>query len=159
MPFLGDAIELVRSLFDQNLVRAVVNVDSDQSELFTEANRAWVGPITRDTVRSTIMIPRGETVTQEIDFRQYTMMTVQMPANWDTASIGFKTAAVSGGYFGPLFDDDRVLMQIDFPRPGNHYTAPAMMAGPLFVQLWSQDGDGEDVVQTEPRYITITMKA
>lgn len=161
----------VNELVDGDLVRGAVPIDSGDSELFTPTNPGEVAfshsvPVTgevdaniaRQTRYVEVTIAEGGWVTESIDCRGYTMFTIQMPADWDLASVGFLTARQQGGTHRPYHNADGELLELTEPTAGYNYELPTNLAGVLWMQIWSER-DRENLVQTDNRVFTITMKA
>jgi len=155
----------VDDLVSESLVRAVVPMDAAEQELFTASNPGEVSfehdvdvNILRQTRYQQVTIREGEAVTAEIDCRGYTMFTLQMPADWTLANIGFLTARQSGGTFRPYHDASGELLELETPTAGYHYELPTNLAGVLFMQIWSER-DRHDEAQDDERVFTITLKA
>jgi hypothetical protein len=114
--------------------------------------------IQRDHTTVDVTIANGASLSQAIDFRQFSLMTVRMPATWTAASIGFKVSDTAGGTFSPLYDDGGSLVQISSPTANNAYVAPAEVAAGHWVKLWSQNGSGSDTNQAAARTLAVDLK-
>lgn len=115
--------------------------------------------IFRRTAFTTVTISNGTSTSDAIDYTMWSMMQVQMPSVWTSASIGFSTSTASDGTFGVLYDDDGTLVQIDSPAANRVYTAPADIAASGYLKLWSQDGSASPTDQGGDRTLRLTVKA
>lgn len=115
--------------------------------------------IFRRTEFTTVTIESGTATSDVIDFTMWSMMQVQLPATWTSASIGFSVSTASAGTFGVLYDDDGTLVQIDSPTANKVYTAPADIAASGYLKLWSQDGSASPTDQGGDRVLRLTVKA
>ena len=106
----------------------------------------------------TVTIEKDANLSGEIDMAGYAGLLVHMPAEWTSASLGFKVAAGTGGTFLPLRDDDASLIQIDEPAISNAYQAPASIFGAGIVKLWSQT-DSSNVAQGAARTLVMELKS
>lgn len=108
---------------------------------------------------ATLTIANGAALSDELDFRYYSMLTVHMPAGWTAASIGFHVAHTSGGTFQPLYDELGNLVQISSPSASRSYSVPPELAGAQYVKLWSQNGSGTNTNQGAARSLVVSLKA
>ena len=115
--------------------------------------------IFRRAAFTTATISNGTATSDAMDFTMWSMMQVQMPAVWTSASIGFSVSTASDGTFGVLYDDDGTLVQIDSPTALKVYTAPADIAASGYIKLWSQDGSASPTSQGGDRTLRLTVKA
>lgn len=118
-----------------------------------------ITPIQRDVAYVTLTIANAANVSDALDFRLFSMLTVLMPAAWTSASIGFKVCSTEGGTYVPLYDDNGNLVQIDSPAVDCAYAAPAAVAGALWVKLWSQDGAAANANQGAERTVIVDLKS
>lgn len=112
---------------------------------------------TNGTVNATIL--NGANLSGEIDFQEYSMMVIHMPAVWTAANIGFHVSTTTGGTFIPLYDDNGNLVQTAAAVISTAIAAPAELAGCRFVKLWSQDGAGANTNQGGDRVMALDLKA
>ena len=115
--------------------------------------------IARDNAVKSVTIASGGNLSDAIDFRRFSFLTVHMPSAWTAASIGFKISGSAGGTFQALYDDDGNLVQIDSPSASATYSAPAALGGAHFVKLWSQNGSGSNTNQAAARTLALDLKA
>lgn len=121
--------------------------------------------ITRENSELSVTIAEGQAESEAIDFRQYAMMALHLPAAWTEAFVGFKVATTPGGTYQPLYGADGALVQIGDPTgptppvAGQTYVAPAELAAARWVKLWSQDGSGNDTNQDADRVLRVDLKA
>jgi len=104
-------------------------------------------------------IASGAALSDAFDMSKYTMGTLNMPAAWTAASIGFQVSSTEGGTYQAVYDDDGNLIQIDSPTASNSYTLPATVANFHWVKLWSQDGSASGTNQAAARTITLDLKS
>ena len=123
----------------------------------TAGNRAQTA--IRANVAGTATILNGANLSQEVDFREYSMMVIHMPAAWTAAFIGFTVSTTTGGTFLPLYDEDGNLVQTATAAVSTAIAAPPELAGCRFVKLWSQDGAGANVAQGGDRVMLLDLKA
>lgn len=113
----------------------------------------------RTNAAGTATILNTANLSEEIDFREYTMMVIHMPAAWTAAFIGFHVSTTTGGTFLPLFDEHGNYVQTATAVISTAISAPAELAGCRFVKLWSQDGAGANVAQGAERTLLLDLKA
>ena len=114
--------------------------------------------IQRYHTQQKVTIANGEALSEEFYLAPYTFLLVHMPAAWTAASVGFKVAQEEDGTYQPLYDEAGNLVQIASPAVDKVYSAPAEVAGGLFVKLWSQDGAGANTNQGAERKLGLSMK-
>lgn len=112
----------------------------------------------RSCTFQTLTIAAGANLSDAVDFRHKAMLVVHMPSAWTAASIGFKVSSSEDGTFQPLYDDDGNLIQIDSPAVDKSYSAPAALAGALWLKLWSQDGSASNTNQNAARSLVVDLK-
>ena len=118
-----------------------------------------ITPIQRDVHHTTLTIANGANLSDALDFRLFSMLTVLMPAAWTAASIAFKVCSTNGGTYLPLYDDNGNLVQIDSPAVDKAYAAPPAVAGAIWVKLWSQNGSGTNTNQGAARSLIVDVKS
>ena len=114
--------------------------------------------IERQFTQQTVTIASGAHHSDEFYFAPYTFLSVEMPSAWDSADIGFEVSRTSGGTFVPLYDEHGNVVRIDGPSTDQMHSAPAEVAGQMYVRLWSEDGSGGDTNQTADRELGLVMK-
>lgn len=115
--------------------------------------------IERSYRRLTTTIPNGAAVPiTPIDFREFAGGTIEMPAAWTAASIGFQVSSQETDTPQPLYDANGNLVQISGPTADNRYALPADLFGAHYVWLWSQDGAGSGTNQGGDRAIVVALK-
>ena len=112
----------------------------------------------RDNHVLTATIASGAALSDVIDMRRFSFLTVHMPAAWTAASMGFYVSSSEGGTFLPLYADDGNLVEITTPTADKAYTAPATVGGAHFVTLWSETS-GSGVNQAAERSLIVELKS
>jgi len=113
--------------------------------------------IERQFTQRTVTIEAGDAESEEFYFAPYVFLSVEMPAVWTAAKIGFKVARTSGGTFVPLYDNGGTLVEIN-PAVDQMHVAPAEIAGQMYVKLWSQDAGSDENQVGADRVLGLILK-
>lgn len=105
-----------------------------------------------------VTIASGAALSEAFDFRLYTMAVIRMPSAWTTANVGFKVCNTEAGTFLPLYDKNNTLVQIATATASEAHSAPAELAGSVWVKLWSQ-ASGVNTNQGAARTVGVDLKA
>ncbi len=114
--------------------------------------------ITRFSQYVNLTIASGAAISEQFDFRSFTMGVIEMTAAaWTTANIGFQVSSNLSGTYRELYDHNGQLVQIASPVAGRAYELPPEVAGARYIKLWSQTvGTGTN--QGAARTLTIEVK-
>ena len=109
--------------------------------------------------QETLTIANTANLSGAMDFRQFTMGVVLMPATWTAASLGFKVAATEDGTYMPLYTHAAAIVEVDGPAVDIAYELPPELAAASWVKLWSQDGAAANVAQGGDRELIVMAKS
>lgn len=112
----------------------------------------------REDSARTVTIASGTAVSGAIDFRDYSMMIVHIPAAWTAADLSFRTSTTVDGTFDDLNDEFGALLEIAGVAVDSAYVAPAKIAPAHFIQIVSQSG-GTPVNQGADRDLILELKS
>ena len=61
--------------------------------------------LTRNYTSASLSMPAGSSLSASVIVAGFPIVSLMMPASWDSASLSFDVAACVGGTFFPLYDD------------------------------------------------------
>jgi len=100
----------------------------------------------------------GTALSTPINFCDFVMMQIHIPAVWTAAEIGYYVSPTVDGTYVPLFDETGAIIENVTIVVDTAVVSPPRIAGARFVRIWSQSS-GIDVNQGADRVLIVVMKA
>jgi hypothetical protein len=111
-----------------------------------------------------ITILSGASLSEAINFSEFTYGMVHMPSGWTSANLGFKVSQRLTGEYDVLKDKSGVPLQISTVSTSGAgwYVMPEEVFSMLYVKLWSKAtnaGTIADVPQGADRPLVVALKS